>query len=155
MQLTRVPPGPAREALRSLLELADGSAIEVESYYQDGDLYALQEPTGETWGVTLVLARDAGVAELKAVAVVPGLQGFGLGQRMIALVLAELRAAGVRRVIVGTASASIGPIAFYQKIGFRLWMIERDFFNADRGYPADLTENGILVRDMVWMDQTL
>jgi hypothetical protein len=73
----------------------------------------------------------------------------------IALVLTELRAAGTRRVIVGTASSSIGPIAFYQKTGFRLWTIERDFFNEERGYPARVTENGILVRDMVWMDQTL
>jgi ribosomal protein S18 acetylase RimI-like enzyme len=135
--------------------LADDSATELASYYQTGDLYALQEPTGETWGVTLALHRGADVAELKAVAVVPDMQGVGFGQDMIARVLSALRANGTRRVIVGTASSSIGAIAFYQKTGFRLWTIERDFFNEDRGYPAGLTENGILIRDMVWMDQAL
>jgi len=74
---------------------------------------------------------------------------------MLALVLADLRAAGVRRVTVGTSSSAIGPLAFYQKAGFRFWKIERDFFNPARGYLADTTENGIPVRDMVWMDQEL
>jgi ribosomal protein S18 acetylase RimI-like enzyme len=155
MQLTRVPTGPARDAFVSLLDLADSSPTQVASYYQTGDLYALQEPTGETWGVTLVVSRGREAAELKAVAVVPELHGMGLGQRMIALVLAEMRAAGIRRVVVGTASSSIGPIAFYQKAGFRLWTIERDFFSEQRGYPAGLTEDGIAIRDMVWMDQSL
>ena len=155
MQLTRVPPGASRDLFVPFLELADGSATQVASYYQTGDLFALQEPTGETWGVTLVVPRGADAAELKAVAVVPELQGMGVGQRMLALVLAELRRTGTRRVIVGTATASIGPIAFYQKVGFRLWTIERDFFSEERGYPTGTEENGILVRDMVWMDQAL
>jgi ribosomal protein S18 acetylase RimI-like enzyme len=93
--------------------------------------------------------------ELKAVAVAPELQGRGVGRRMLALVLAELRAAGVRRVTVGTASCSIGQLAFYQKAGFRVHRIEREFFSAARGYPQGLEENGIPLRDMVWMDQEL
>jgi hypothetical protein len=58
-------------------------------------------------------------------------------------------------VVVGTSSSGIGQLAYYQKAGFRLAWIERDFFSADRGYPADLVENGIPVRDMVWMDHEL
>ena len=33
------------------------------------------------------------------------------------------------RVIVGTSSSGIGQLAYYQKTGFRLSWIERDFFN--------------------------
>ena len=29
-------------------------------------------------------------------------------------------------------------LAFYQKAGFRVWRIERDFFGAARGYPEDI-----------------
>ena len=71
---------------------------------------------------------------------------------MLLVALERLRACGVRRVIVGTSSSGIGQLAFYQKTGFRLSWIERDFFNTTRGYPRDLAENGIPVRDMVWMD---
>ena len=104
---------------------------------------------------TLAIAEPDGGVELKAVAVAPELHGQGVGQRMLALVLAELRAAGVRHVTVGTGNSGIGQLAFYQKAGFRLSRIERDFFSPARGYPEGLEENGIPLRDMVWMDQEL
>ena len=69
--------------------------------------------------------------------------------------LAELRCRGVRRVVVGTANAGIGQLAYYQKAGFRLLRIERDFFSPARGYPAVMEDNGIRLRDMVWMDLEL
>jgi hypothetical protein len=33
--------------------------------------------------------------------------------------------------------------------------VERDFFTPERGYPEGIEENGITLRDMVWMDQDL
>jgi hypothetical protein len=62
----------------------------------------------------------------------------------VVLAIAEpgLRARGVRHVIVGTTSSGMGQLAFYQKCGFRVWRIERDFFGAARGYPPGLEENG-------------
>jgi len=65
------------------------------------------------------------------------------------------RETGVERVVVGTSSAGVGQLAYYQKAGFRLWKIERDLFSPERGYPAGEKENGIPLRDMVWMDQDL
>ena len=79
----------------------------------------------------------------------------GLGKRLLAAVLADLRERGVRRVVVGTSNAGIGQFAFYQKAGFRFWRIERDFFTPARGYDPDARENGIAHRDMVWFDQDL
>ena len=152
--LVRVPPGAGRDQMLSLLLLADESEKQVRSYYQGGDLYALRSDSGKTLGVTLVLPEEHGV-ELKAVAVAPDLHGQGVGQRMLACVLADLRARGATRAIVGTGNSGIGQIAFYQKAGFRLWKIERDFFSAGRGYPDDLEEHGIRLRDMVWFDQDL
>ncbi len=74
---------------------------------------------------------------------------------MLVAVLDDLRTRGVRRVLVGTASSAIGPFAFYQKVGFRPLRIERDYFSAALGYPPGLRENGIPVRDMIWMEQSL
>ena len=61
---------------------------------------------------------------------------------MLTALLERLRASGVKRVIVGTSSSGIGQLAYYQKAGFRLWKIERDFFSAERGYPEGGEENG-------------
>jgi quinol monooxygenase YgiN len=57
--------------------------------------------------------------------------------------------------VVGTASSGVRQLAFYQRLGFRLTHVEPDFFSQERGYPPGLSENGISVRDMVWMARDL
>ena len=155
-RLVHIFPGPDREAHLPLLLLAD-EPEPLRGYLQRGDLYALTARTGEALGVTLVLpyAEEHETAELKAVAVDQSHHNRGLGQRMLREVLADLRGRGWRRVVVGTSNAGIGQIAFYQKAGFRLWRIERDYFTPEKGYDPDERENGLAHRDMVWFDQAL
>jgi hypothetical protein len=61
---------------------------------------------------------------------------------MLSDVLAELHDIGCKRVVVGTANAAIGQLAYYQKVGFRLLSIERDFFSPARGY-AEVIKSGV------------
>jgi ribosomal protein S18 acetylase RimI-like enzyme len=150
-----VPAGPERDAYLPLLRLADDSVAQVMGYYQQGTLYALDGPRGEPVGMILAIDDLDGSVELKAVAVDESLHGRGVGTRMLRAVLDQLRGAGVERVVVGTSTAGIGQLAYYQKAGFRLWKIERDYFSPERGYPDGIEENGIPLRDMVWMDQIL
>jgi ribosomal protein S18 acetylase RimI-like enzyme len=151
----RLAAGAAREQYVPLLLLAD-EPEPLRGYLNDGDLYVLREADGETLGATLILPHDEpGAVELKAVAVSASQHNRGLGQRMLLGVLDDLRNRGVTRVIVGTSNAGIGQIAFYQKAGFRLWRIERDYFTAEKGYDPDERENGLPHRDMVWFDQML
>ena len=152
----RIAPGHERDRFFDLLLLADESEQQVRSYMNEGDLFAFI-PAGEREHAGMVLAIPAGngVVELKAVAVVPGLQNRGFGKRMLAEVLAELKRLGYRRAIVGTGNSGIGQLAYYQKAGFRLSHIERDFFSPERGYADAIEENGIPLRDMVWMDLDL
>jgi ribosomal protein S18 acetylase RimI-like enzyme len=131
--LERIGAGPARDELLPLFRLADDSEAAVRSYYQQGDLFVLRGGDGTPRGMALAIPHADGSVELKSVAVAPELHGRGVGQRMLALVLARLRSAGVRHVSVGTASCAIGELAFYQKAGFRLSKIERDFFRPERG----------------------
>jgi ribosomal protein S18 acetylase RimI-like enzyme len=156
LSLEHVPPGPEREAFLPLLLLADAEA-QVRDYLQHGDLYALRGADGEPLGVSLVLSdpADPGSAELRAVAIDPTQHNRGLGRRMLASVLADLRARGFRRAVVGTSNAGIGQIAFYQKAGFRLWRVERDYFTPQKGYDPNERENGLPHRDMIWFDQDL
>jgi len=154
-QIRIVPAGPERDAYLPLLRLADDSETAVRGYFQDGDLYALGDEASRPVAMVLAIPRDDGSVELKAVAVDEQRHGQGLGKRLLAAVLADLRTRGVRRVVVGTGNAGLGVIAFYQKAGFRLLGIERDYFSSARGYPEGLEEDGIPLRDMVWMDQSL
>ena len=156
LSVEHVRPGLEREAFVPLLLLADAEA-QVRAYLQHGDLYALRGADGDPLGVTLVLPdpADPGTAELRAVAVDPAQHNRGLGRQMLASVLADLRARGFRRSVVGTSNAGVGQIAFYQKAGFRLWRIERDYFTLEKGYDPDERENGLPHRDMIWFDQDL
>jgi hypothetical protein len=43
----------------------------------------------------------------------------------------------------------------YAGLLFRRWRIERDRFDAARGYAPDLCEDGIPVRDMIWLERVL
>jgi ribosomal protein S18 acetylase RimI-like enzyme len=81
-----------------LLLLADAEP-QVRGYLQHGDLYALRGADCRLLGVTLVQPDSAepGTAELRAVAIDPAQHNRGLGRRMLASVLADLRARGFRR----------------------------------------------------------
>lgn len=150
--LRAVAPGPGRQDLIDLLLLADESPEQVAGYIDDGDLFVLEDPSGLALGITLVLYEGDATAELKAIAVRPDRQGQGVGKRMLQRVLAGLRERGVGRVLVATGTSSLAPLALYQKLGFRLFRIDRDFFTPERGYPDEIVENGIRLRDMVWLD---
>jgi len=153
-ELIEVVPGPDREEWVPLLALADEPAPLRESLHE-GRLYGLRDADGAPLAVVLAVDRDADVAELRVVAVAERMQGTGVGTLLVNTVLFVLGGRGIRRVVVGTASSGVRQLAFYQRLGFRLSHVERDYFVPARGYPADLSENGISSRDMVWMDRDL
>ncbi len=60
--------------------------------------------------------------------------------------LEELRRRGGHALLVGTANAALDNIAFYQKCGFRMVEIRRDYFAY---IQPPVAENGIILRDMI------
>jgi ribosomal protein S18 acetylase RimI-like enzyme len=153
-EVFEVPAGPERERWVPLLELAD-EPEPLRGYLHDGDLYGLVGPDGAPRGAILVIAESPEVAELRAVAVDESVQGQGIGSLLLQTVLFVLAQRGVRTAVVGTASSGVRQLAFYQRAGFRLTRIERDFFTEAKGYPSGISENGIPTRDMVWLDRPL
>jgi hypothetical protein len=77
---------------------------------------------------------------------------MGLGKIAIKQAFTLYQSTGMQKMIVGTANSSIDNIAFYQKLGFRMAEIKRDFFKA---YPTPIFENGIIALDMIVFEKEL
>ena len=153
--LVSVEPGDSRVEWVSLLELAD-EPVPLRGYLDEGALFGVRdERTRRPAAAVLVIDVDEKAAELRAVAVAEGEQGRGLGTWIVRQVCELLREVGTTRVIVGTASSGTRQLAFYQRLGFRITHVDHDWFSPERGYAEDARENGIPVRDMVWMAQDL
>jgi len=90
--------------------------------------------------------------ELQELAIVPERQGQGWGRRLVDWLVDEARRRGKRRLLVGTANSSIDNIRFYQRIGFRIDHVRRDYF---RYYRQPVYENGIQIRDMLVFSREL
>jgi ribosomal protein S18 acetylase RimI-like enzyme len=85
-------------------------------------------------------------SEIEYIAVAPLVRGKGYGKAIMAALLEEARLHHVRAVLVGTGNSSPYHIAFYQKCGFRMDHIRKDYFDY---IQPPLIENGIPLRDML------
>ena len=101
---------------------------------------------GRLAGAAVVRWEENEPSEILYIAVAAALRGRGYGKQIIQALQDELRRRGGRSLLVGTANASLENIAFYQKCGFRMFEIRRDYF----AYIQPLVvEHGILLRDML------
>jgi GNAT superfamily N-acetyltransferase len=144
--------GP-RENLRSLFELAEDSAAELDSYLDSGRvLVAVSD--GEIIGhLQLTGTGEPRQAEIKNMAVREERQGQGVGRLLIQAAIDLAAAESVATILVATAAADIGNLRFYQRQGFRMRSVERDAFTPATGYPAGLLIDGIELRDRVSLDR--
>jgi GNAT superfamily N-acetyltransferase len=123
---------PSERALRwSLANLADA-------------IYRMDKGGRPVAAATIQWRNDP--CEIIELGVAPQHQRQGLGRQMVGWVVGEARRRGKAGVLVGTANSSIGNIVFYQKCGFRMDHIRRDYFWYHR---EQLSENGLPVRDML------
>ncbi|WP_456274559.1 GNAT family N-acetyltransferase [Bacillus sp. AK031] len=153
MKLLRLSSVPVRERsdFLSFLLMADESEAAVKEYINEGDLLSILMNNVPA-GVILFTEISDEVVELKNFALLPEFRGNGLGKSIIQEALRLQKEKGVKKVIVGTANSSIGNIAFYQKAGFRMAGVKRDFFAR---YPDPIFENGIRALDMIMFEKML
>jgi GNAT superfamily N-acetyltransferase len=138
---------PSERALRwSLAHLSD-------AVYRV-DVAAAATPGGRPGGAGEADAPAAAAAvrwegepcEIVELAVAERWQGRGVGRAFLDWIAGEAGRRGKREVEVGTANASIGNIAFYQRCGFRMHRVRRDYFGY---YRTPRVEHGIAVRDLL------
>jgi GNAT superfamily N-acetyltransferase len=147
--------GGPRASLRSLFELAEDSAAELDSYIDDGRVLVATS-AGEIIGhLQLTGTSDPRQVEIKNMAVREDRQGQGVGRRLIQAAVDLAAAGAVTTIVVATAAADIGNLRFYQRQGFRMRSVERDAFTPATGYPPGILIEGIELRDRVWLDRQL
>lgn len=144
--------GP-RSQLRPLFELAEDSAAELNGYIEAGRVLVAIKGDDVAGHLQLTETGSATELEVKNMAVLPAMQGRGVGRALMAAAI-ELAGAEARStLIVATAAADIGNLRFYQRLGFRMRSIERDAFTEATGYERGLLIDGIELRDRVWLDR--
>ncbi|MGD6874757.1 GNAT family N-acetyltransferase [Sutcliffiella horikoshii] len=134
------------------LVMADESESVVKEYIAEGQMFTIIVEGGMVAGVALFVEELADVVELKNIALDPQFRGLGLGKQVIDLSFEIFREQGLRKMMVGTANSSIANLAFYQKAGFRMAEIRKDFFLK---YPEPIFEDGIQAVDMVVFERVL
>ncbi|MEK3886332.1 GNAT family N-acetyltransferase [Bacillus sp. FSL K6-3431] len=135
-----------------LLLLADPSEKLVREYICRGDCFVI-ENNKQTIGVYVLLPTRPETVELVNIAVTESQQGKGIGKQLVMDAIQQAKIKGYKTIEIGTGNSGMGQLSLYQKCGFRMIGIDRDFFI--RHYTEEIFENGIQCRDMVRLSQDL
>lgn len=136
---------PTKDAPLELLLLADPSEDKIRSYLPVSKCF-VASIGAEVVGACVVQPLGKGAHELMSIAVHPDNQQRGYGTALLKWVIEFYRNAGVRQLEVGTGTFGY-QLAFYQRQGFRVASIDRDFFV--KNYPEPIFEDGIQLFDML------
>lgn len=78
---------------------------------------------------------------------------MGIGKKLIEHSIQTARLQGFKTLEIGTGNSSIGQLALYQKCGFRVTGVDRDYFV--RHYKEPIFERGIQCKDMIRLSMDL
>lgn len=136
---------PTTDAPIELLLFADPSEEKIRSYLPESRCFVAMS-NEIVMGACVVQPRGAGVHELMSIAVHPDYQQSGNGTLLLEWVIDFFRRAGASELEVGTGTFGY-QLAFYQRQGFRITSIDRDFFL--KNYDKPIFEDGIQLMDML------
>ncbi|MCR2822845.1 GNAT family N-acetyltransferase [Lederbergia panacisoli] len=140
------------EAPSDLLLLADPSQELIRDYLKRGECF-VAEVNHEKIGVYILLPTRPCTIELVNIAVAENDQGKGIGKQLVIDAMNRAKKKGYKTIEVGTSNSSINQLALYQKCGFRITGIDKDFFI--RHYHKAIVENEIQAMDMIRLSKDL
>ncbi|MFD2177959.1 GNAT family N-acetyltransferase [Veronia pacifica] len=139
------PCSPDVVPLPLLLE-ADPCKRKIQGYLDQSQAWVVRE--GEVIIGACLTVQSNECIEIMNLSVLPEKQQRGVGRRLLEYVISHLQQQSSLPLVLGTGSFG-HQLAFYQRLGFRLASIERDFFL--KHYSEPLIEEGIQHRDMIRM----
>lgn len=91
--------------------------------------------------------------EVTNIAVDESEQGKGFGKALLRYAELVTRELGFEKLVIGTGNSSLAQLALYQKEGFEIREIQRDFFTMN--YTEPIFENGIQCKHMIILEKNL
>ncbi|MET3879551.1 GNAT family N-acetyltransferase [Chitinophaga sp. OAE865] len=134
-----------------LLLLADPSVTMINSYLPFSDVYVLEQKKQVI--AAYVLLKDNDAMEIRNIAVNPAHQGKGLGKMLLQDAAQRARADGFKKICIGTGNSSIAQLYLYQRQGFEISAIRKNYFTTH--YSEPIYENGIQCRHMIVLEKWL
>lgn len=141
-----------KEIPYDLLLLADPSMKIINDYIHRASCYIATIDNNIVGAYVLIRTRPLSL-ELVNIAVSKQYQGKGIGKRLVLSAIDMARKENAKVLEVGTGNSSINQLALYQKCGFRIVGVDRDFFK--KHYNEDIVENGIQCVDMIRLSMDL
>lgn len=135
-----------------LLLLADPSKTLVDRYLPASTVF-VAELNQHPVGACVLFPLEAGAVEIKNVAVQPASQGRGIGTALLNHAIRVAERQGFKTLGIGTTNSSVGQLLRYQKLGFEIDGIKKNFFLEH--YDEPLFENGIQCKHLVWLVRPL
>lgn len=149
LKLRWIPTG--KKQLLPLLLLGDEQESMIDRYLGRSTLYAAEQE-GQTVGVMAFVRLSEQLYELKNLAVAPEWQGQGIGKWMVGELCRMCRERGAQALRAGTGE-SPKTMGFYRACGFVPCGREPDFFL--RNYDHPIVEDGVTLRDMIYLEKKL
>lgn len=140
------------DSVYDLLLLADPSQKVVDDYIVRGTVFVASY-YGDIVGEYVLIHTRPETIEIVNIAIKVEYQGKGLGKLLLKDAIERASIYGAKVLEIGTANSSIFQLALYQKVGFRITGIDRDFFV--KHYDEPIYENGIQCLDMLRLSMDL
>lgn len=134
------------EAPMDLLLEADPSEKNINQYLKKGSIY-LAWHEKKTAGVLVLMQIGDSSMEIMNLAVNDHFRGKGIAKKLIAHAKQVCADQNIAYLEIGTGNSSLDQLALYQKCGFRMEKVIKNYF-IDH-YEEPIYENGIQCMDMV------
>ncbi|AQX85682.1 GNAT family N-acetyltransferase [Elizabethkingia bruuniana] len=136
----------------NLLLLADPSKELIDQYIKSGQLY-LAKGNDEIIGCYVLCPWDSNTIEIKNIAVYEKFQNQGIGGLLLKDAIIKAKNKFYKKLVIGTGNSSTGQLYLYQKFGFKITDIRKNFFKDN--YSDPIWENGIECTDMILLTMKL
>ena len=135
-----------------LLELADPSRERITEYLKTGICYVAGIES-QVVGVLLLNKLNEETMEITNIAVKENLHGQGIGKKLVHFAERQSHSEGFRKLMIATGNSSIDQLALYQRFGFEMLEIQKNFFL--KNYKEPIFENGIQCKHKIVLEKQL
>jgi len=131
---------------------ADPSEKVIGSYLDRS--YKFELVTGKkVLGVILMVDTRPETVEIVNVAVAKTARNHGYGEKLVKFAIEWAKINNYHTIEIGTGSTSFAQLYLYQKCGFRIVSVDKDFFIDN--YDEPIVENNLVLKDMLRLKMKL